>query len=67
MTMEDILDRIATGTTTERDAVDVARIMAQHAALKLFVLEVAQFCTDPVYQVRAARMLGVPEMSAEQK
>jgi hypothetical protein len=57
MTMEDLLDRITTGTTTERDASEVARLMARYAALKLFVIDVAQWDPDPGYRACAARLL----------
>jgi hypothetical protein len=57
MTMEDLLERIAAGTTTERDSLEVAQLMARHAALKLFVIEVAAWCGDAVYRDRAAKLL----------
>jgi hypothetical protein len=58
MTMEDLLNRIATGTTTERDADEVGRLIARHIEMKIFVYDMAQFCTNPVHRARATRLLA---------
>jgi hypothetical protein len=59
MTMEvgKLLDKIASGTTTERDADEVVRLLDRHGELMIFAIEVAIWCSDATYRNRAAKLL----------
>jgi hypothetical protein len=55
----DLLNRIATGTTTEEDCREVERMAAMLSRLQEFVHDVSLFCDDQQYADLASRLLGV--------
>jgi hypothetical protein len=56
--MDDLFDRIASGTTTADDCREVERMAAALSTLRLFVHEVSLFCDDEDYADRATRLLN---------
>jgi hypothetical protein len=54
---EQLLARIAMGVSTKSDADEVALIIGQHAALRLFVAEVAVCCGDSGFRDRAVKLM----------
>jgi hypothetical protein len=57
MEVEQLLHKIATGGTTESDADEVGKLLDRHAALMIFAIEVAIWCSDATYRNRAAKLL----------
>jgi hypothetical protein len=57
MIMDDIIQRIETGMTTEADARRVARIIAENSKIVLFLREVVAWCSDQYFANEAKEIL----------
>jgi hypothetical protein len=53
----DLLNRIATGTTTEEDCREVERMAATLSRLQEFVHDVSLFCSDEEYADLASQLI----------
>jgi hypothetical protein len=56
--MDNLFDRIATGTTTADDCREVELMAATLSTLRLFVHEVSLFCEDENFANRASWLLS---------
>jgi hypothetical protein len=57
MIMDDIIQRIETGMTTEADARRVASIIAENNKLVLFLHEIEAWCSDQYFANEAKKIL----------
>lgn len=55
--LTDLLNRIATGTTTEEDCRKVERMAAMLSRLQEFVHDVSLFCSDEEYADLASQLI----------